>query len=285
MNNSGYITFRCIYFFKFELLILYIVQCPNMQAINRMTTYPIVNKEAWEYYEKARGSFWTANEITLSADKIHFKTKLVDSERHFVINIAALFSSFDGLVNVNIVGRLREEFADLEIKYFYDFQVMIENIHAEMYSRILWELVESADERARLLAALDTIPIIGKMGQFMTKTAVSDESLPVRLLRQACVEGGFFTGCFCVIYWLQSRGLMPGLGQSNEFIARDEGLHTKFAIYLYHLCSPVPDAEIYAIVDEAVVLACEFMQESMLMDMQEMNYKKITDYVKHIADN
>lgn len=256
-----------------------------MAMITRTTTYPILNQQAWDYYTRAKALYWTPNEVTLSKDKSDFMNKLSDPERHFVKFVLAFFSSFDGLVNISIIKRFKKEFTDLEIRYFYEYQVMMENIHAEMYSILLMELISDPTEQLKLLSALTEIPIIEKMGKYIAKCINYDEPLTTQLLRQACVEGIFFTGCFCVIYWLQQRGLMPGLAQSNELIARDEALHTEFAIYLIKYSGGISKDVAIGVILDAIKLAKEFMRDAIIDDMRDMNYIKICQYLEQVGDN
>jgi ribonucleoside-diphosphate reductase beta chain len=252
---------------------------------NRVTTFPIANQTAWGFYSKAKQLYWTPNEIILAKDKMDFNNVLSPAEKHFVKFVLAFFSSFDGLVNINIVERFKKDLDEIEIRYFYDFQVMMENIHAETYSILLQELIDDPTERETLLSALTEIPIIATMGKYLEQCINSDESFNKRLLRQACVEGIFFTGCFCIIYWLASRGLMPGLAQSNELIARDEALHTEFAVYLIKYIGGITQEEAEPIVREAVDVACLFMQDAIIDDMYAMNYDKVVTYLQHMGDN
>jgi ribonucleotide reductase beta subunit family protein with ferritin-like domain len=257
----------------------------NLSIPSRVTTFPITNQGAWDFYTEAKTCFWTPNEIILYKDKMDYTHNLTGDERHFVKFVLAFFSSFDGLVNINIAERFKKDLDELEVRYFYDFQVMMENIHAETYSILLQELIDDPTEKEQLLSALTEIPIIAKMGKYIERCIQSDAPFTHRLLRQACVEGIFFTGCFCVIYWLQHRGLMPGLAQSNELISRDEALHTRFAVYLIKYIGGISQADAVPIVREAVTLAQEFMKDAIVNNMLEMNYDKIIVYVQHMGDN
>jgi ribonucleotide reductase beta subunit family protein with ferritin-like domain len=254
---------------------------------DRLTTYPINRNDLWQYYTKARNSFWTPDEINIRDELDHFTNKLTTHEQHFVKHVLAFFAASDGIVNVNLAERFKKDVKILEAGYFYDFQIMMENIHAETYSNLLESIISSPTERDRLFNAIKTIPSVSKMSDYMMKTISSDAPFPKRLLRMACVEGIFFSGCFCAIYWLQSRGLMPALGQSNELISRDEGLHTMFALYLYTLLKPEyklqPD-EIVEIFVDAVEFASQFINEALPVDLPEMNSRLMLDYIKSQAD-
>lgn len=254
----------------------------------RLTTYPIHRGDIWTYFKVAQRSFWTVEEIALDEDKQHYKYKLDESAQRCVKYILAFFAASDGIVNVNLASRFKEDVPILEATYFYDFQIMIEDIHAEMYSLLLDTIIEDADERNTLLNAVSTMPIIASMTKWMFDCISSDKPFAHRLLAMACVEGIFFSSCFCVIYWLQERGLMPGLGQSNVMIARDEGLHTAFALFLYTLLKPdqkLLPTEIYKIFDDAVNIAVEFAKEMMPKNQIKMNMSLMGEYIKYVANN
>lgn len=253
---------------------------------SRLTTFPIARPQIWAYYQDAYKCFWTVEEISISADIFHYDTKLNPGEKHFVKHVLAFFAASDGIVNLNLVERFKKDLKILEVGYFYDFQIMMENIHAHMYSILLDAIIPNKTEKEILLNAINTMPIIQKMSQYMFKCIDSEASFPERLLRMACVEGIFFTGCFCVIYWLANRGLMPALGHSNELIARDEALHTMFAMMLYTMCTnKLPQDHVYSIFAEAVNLATEFIAEALPNGLIGMNASMMTDYIKCQADN
>lgn len=255
---------------------------------SRLTTFPIMRKSLWDYYLDASRLYWTPAEINLSTDKSDYETKLSPGEKRFVKHILAFFAASDGIVNLNIVERFRAEIPFYEAKVFYNFQVMIEDVHAHTYSMLLDEIIPSKKEREELLSAIKTMPIIEKMSNYMFETIKSGESFPVRLIRMACVEGIFFTGCFCAIYWLQNRHLMPALGHSNELIARDEGLHTVFALFLYEMIIPefkLPIDKVHEIFRDAVKLAKEFISEALPTGLSEMNAELMSKYIECQADN
>jgi ribonucleotide reductase beta subunit family protein with ferritin-like domain len=256
-------------------------------ADSRLTTLPIVRRPLFDYYQDAYKCFWTVEEISLSKDIEHFETRLTPGEKRFVKHVLAFFAASDGIVNLNLAKRFKKDVGMLEAGYFYDFQIAMENIHAHMYSLLLDTLV-SAKERDELLNAIHTIPVIKKMADFMFKCIDSDAPFAERLLRMACVEGIFFTGCFCAIYWLQNRGLMPGLGHSNELIARDEALHTMFAMFLYTMIEPehrLSFDRVKEIVGEAVTLAKAFIADALPNGLAEMNAQLMGDYIECQADN
>lgn len=258
-----------------------------MNGDDRLTTFPINRKGVYGFYTDASLSYWTPGEISFAKDSEDWP-KLSPQMQHCIKSIVAFFAASDAIVNVNIMKRFRKEIPILEVRYFYEYQVMIENVHAITYSMSLDSIVPEASERDRLLNAVKTIPIVGKMSQYMFRCIASNEPFAKRILRMACVEGVFFTGCFCIIYWLQSRGLMPGLGHANELIARDEGLHTVFALFLYDMIRPelkLSTEEVHQIFEEAVEIAVEFIRYALPEGMPEMNATLMTEYVKYCADN
>jgi ribonucleotide reductase beta subunit family protein with ferritin-like domain len=252
----------------------------------RMTTFPIHRPELFEYYRQAGKCHWDVDEVVLSKDAEDYRHRLNDGERRFVAYVLAFFAASDGIVNVNLVGRFRAEVPMLEARYFYDAQIAMENIHAHMYSLLLDSIIVDSNERKKLQNAAMTIPVVSSMTNYMRRCIESNEPLPLRLLRMACVEGIFFTGCFCAIYWMQSRGLMPGLGQSNELIARDEALHTYFAITLYNMTTSKPEiSSIHAVFAEAVQIAREFTDDALPKGLPEMNAALMAKYIECCADN
>jgi len=258
---------------------------PFLEGDDRLTTFPIGRQDLWDLYEKALASFWVPKEVALADDAADF-AKLPAGQKHFVKLVLAFFAASDGFVKVNLVERFMKEVDILEVKYFWSFQAMIEDVHAQMYSILLDAIISDPSERERLLNAVKTIPVIAKMTAYMTAATESNVSFAERLLRFACVEGIFFSGCFCAIYWLQQRGLMKGLAHSNELIARDEGLHTVFALKLYmKLLRRLPTERVHKIFAEAVDIAGEFIDEALRDDLVEMNAKMMRDYIKCQADN
>lgn len=252
----------------------------------RLTTYPIFRQDIWRFVKKSQQCYWVPEEVNLSQDRIDFKDKLTEGERRLVKYILAFFAASDGIVNVNLAKRFKVEFNILEVGYFYDFQMMMENIHAEMYSVLLDTLIDDPTEKARLLDSAQCIPVIKRISDFMYACINSNEHISLRLFRMACVEGMLFNGCFCVIYWLQNNGLMPGLGQSNELIGRDEGLHAAFALYLFTILEErVPAEAIHAVLLEAVDVAKDFILEALPLDLPTMNATLMTGYIECISDN
>lgn len=256
---------------------------------NRLTLLPIHRHDLWEAYQKAVAAFWTVGEVTLSEDRRDFQEKLTESQRHFLKYILAFFATSDSIVNINLLQRFQVDAQDIpEAQCFYNFQAAMENIHAEMYARLIDTLIDDEDEKQSLFDAIHNIPAIKAMADWMFRCISSEASIAERLLRMACVEGIFFTGCFCAIYWFQEQGLMPGLAQSNEFIARDEGLHTQFAMLMYNQGKPeyrLSTEEFHRILRDAVDIAVEFCNSALPDDMVGMNARLMTEYIRCQADN
>lgn len=255
---------------------------------NRLTFFPIARPGIFKYYQDALKQYWTVGEICTTTDTIHYQTKLTSGERRSVDFIVAFFAASDGIVNVNIAKRLKKDVKMQDAQYFYNFQISMEDIHAHTYSILLDAIIPRKEDRDRLINAAATVPSVKLMTEYMFKIIDSTEPLPKRLLMTACVEGIFFTGCFCIIYWLQNRGLMPALGHSNELIAKDESLHTYFSMYLYTLVKPqhkLAAAEIRDVFTEAVDIAIEFIKEALPQGMIGMNAELMIDYIKCQADN
>lgn len=253
-----------------------------------MTTFPIARPALFEWYLDAKRCFWTVEEISVSQDVDDFKHKLSPGEQRFVKHVLAFFAASDGIVNVNLAERFKKDVPILEATYFYNYQISTEDMHAHMYSILLDAIVPSATERNELLNAAQTMPVIARMSEFMYRCIASDAPFAERLLRMACVEGIFFTGCFCAIYWLQSRGLMPALGQSNSLIAKDEALHTMFAMFLYSMIEPDQQLSAVAvgkIILEAVELAIDFIKDALPTGLLEMNSGLMIPYIQCQADN
>ena len=234
-------------------------------------------------YKQAVGSFWTVEEIDFSRDQNDWE-KLNESEQHFIKNILAFFAGSDGIVQENLVMRFQGEVESPSAKLFYSFQNAIESIHNETYSLLIDTYVKDFDEKTKLLSALDTIPCIRKKADWALKWITSAESFSKRLVAFSCVEGIFFSGAFCAIFWLKKRGLMPGLTFSNELISRDEGLHTLFAVNLYNTLPSIPSIEIENIIREAVEIETEFITESLPCSLLGMNAKDMTTYIQFVAN-
>ena len=252
----------------------------------RYVIFPIKYDKVWEMYKKAEANFWTAEELDLSKDLKDFNTKMTDNERYFIENVLAFFAASDGIVNENLGERFYNEVQIQEAKFFYGFQIAVENIHSETYSLLIDTYVKDNIKKNKLLNAIDTIPSIQKKAKWAMKW-INDKSstFGTRVIAFAAVEGIFFSGSFCSIFWLKKRGLMPGLCHSNELISRDEGLHTEFAVLIYSMLKNKPSEEIIIqIIQEAVDLEKEFITESLPCNLIGMNMDLMKQYIEYIAD-
>ena len=249
------------------------------------TLFPIAQKESHLYkmYKQAVASFWTPEEIPFAKDTEDWE-KLSDDEQHFIKQVLAFFAGSDGIVQENLASRFQREVNSQVVKLFYSFQNAMEGIHSETYSLLIDTYVKDKEEQTRLFKAIETIPCIGKKADWALKWIDSQEDFTTRLIGFACVEGIFFSGAFCAIYWLKKRGLMPGLTFSNELISRDEGLHTLFAVALYHTLAPKSSEEIHAILREAVAIEKEFICEALPCSLIGMNSKLMSQYIEFVAD-
>jgi len=251
---------------------------------NRFVLFPIEHHDIWDYYKKAESVFWTAEEIDLSSDLIDWE-RLNDGEKHFVKNVLAFFAASDGIVNENLAENFVSEVQYTEAKFFYGFQIMMENIHSETYSLLIDTYIKDKEEQNYLFNAIDTIPAVQKKAQWALKW-IGSESFVERLIAFAAVEGIFFSGSFCSIFWLKKRGLMPGLSFSNELISRDEGLHCDFAVHLYnnHIENKLTRDRIMEIIGSALEIEKEFITESLPVDLIGMNKDLMKQYLEYVAD-
>jgi ribonucleoside-diphosphate reductase beta chain len=254
----------------------------------RITIEPIYRNNLWNLYTEAKNSFWDSTEVNLAEDKYHYNTRLNFNERETLNKVLAFFASIDGFVNENISQRFKQDVPFMEAAYFYDFQMMIENIHAEVYAKLIESIIESSQERDRLFQIVKTSPTISRMYQYVRDCIDSNSPFPMRLVRMLCVEGIFFTGSFCIIFWIQQRGIMYGLTFSNELIRRDEWLHTKFAAELYNMVKPthrLSRDQILTEIERAVEIACKFIEEECLpVPHINMNASLMTQYIKFQTD-
>ena len=252
---------------------------------NRFVIFPIKHHDIWEWYKKMEASFWTAEEIDLSQDLNDWNNKLNNEERYFIKHILAFFAASDGIVNENLAENFVNEVQYAEAKFFYGFQIMMENIHSETYSLLIDTYVKDESEKDDLFNALEVFPAIRKKADWALKWIESD-SFAERLIAFAAVEGIFFSGAFCSIYWLKKRGLMPGLTFSNELISRDEGVHCDFAVHLHnhHLINKVPKVRIRSIIVDALNIEREFITESLPVSLIGMNAGLMTQYLEFVAD-
>ena len=251
---------------------------------NRFVLFPIKHDDIWQFYKKAEASFWTAEEIDLSQDLADWK-KMNDGERHFVSHVLAFFAASDGIVNENLANNFLKEVQYAEAKCFYGFQIMMENIHSETYSLLIDTYINDPKEKDHLLRAIETIECVKKKADWALKWIESDNFVE-RLISFAAVEGIFFSGSFCSIFWLKKRGLMPGLSFSNELISRDEGLHCDFACLLYadHIKNQLPQERIYEIILDAVEIEKEFVTVALPVSLIGMNAEMMCQYIDFVAD-
>lgn len=247
--------------------------------------FPIVHAKLWEFYKKAEASFWTAEELDLAHDLKDW-AGLKEGERHFVKHVLAFFAASDGIVNENLVTNFAREVQATEARCFYGFQQAIENIHSEVYSLLIDTYIKDATEKTRLFNALETIPCVKRKAEWAFKYANQrNATFAERVVAFAAVEGIFFSGSFCAIFWLKKRGLMPGLSHSNELISRDEGLHCDFACLLYSmLVNKLPESRVHEIVSQAVEIECEFVQDALPVELIGMNSKAMQEYIKFCSD-
>ncbi|MEL0244480.1 MAG: ribonucleotide-diphosphate reductase subunit beta [Flavobacteriaceae bacterium] len=252
---------------------------------DRFVIFPIKHHDLWEWYKKCEASFWTAEEIDLHQDLTDWTSKLNDDERYFVKHILAFFAASDGIVNENLAENFVNEVQYSEAKFFYGFQIMMENIHSETYSLLIDTYVKDDKEKDQLFRAIEVFPAIKKKADWALKWIESD-SFAERLIAFAAVEGIFFSGAFCSIFWLKKRGLMPGLTFSNELISRDEGVHCDFAVHLHnnHLVNKVPKERITHILTNALDIEKEFITESLPVSLIGMNAKLMTQYLEFVTD-
>ncbi len=252
---------------------------------NRFVIFPIKHHDIWEWYKKMEASFWTAEEIDLSQDLNDWNNKLSTDEKYFIKHILAFFAASDGIVNENLAENFVNEVQYAEAKFFYGFQIMMENIHSETYSLLIDTYVKDEAEKDQLFNAIEVFPAIKKKADWAIKWIESD-SFAERLIAFAAVEGIFFSGAFCSIFWLKKRGLMPGLTFSNELISRDEGVHSDFAVHLHnhHLVNKVPKVRIREIIVEALRIEREFITESLPVSLIGMNAGLMTQYLEFVTD-
>ena len=251
----------------------------------RFVLFPIQHAPIWEMYKKARASDWNVEEVDLSKDGPHWE-KLTKEEKHFISHVLAFFAASDGIVNENLATRFMKEVQVPEARCFYGFQIAMENIHGEMYSLLIDTYIKDTTEKSRLLNAIETIPCVEKKAKWAMQWISSEEAdFATRLMAFAIVEGIFFSGAFCAIFWLKERGVMPGLTTSNEFISRDEGMHTQFACLLYSMLKhKLSKTKAHKIMREAVMIEKEFITESLPCALIGMNAKMMSSYIQFVAD-
>ncbi len=252
---------------------------------DRFVIFPIQHQELWEEYKKQQACIWTAEEIDLSADLDDWRNVLNEDEKYFVKNVLAFFAASDGIVNENLAENFVKEVQYTEAKFFYGFQIMMENVHSETYSLLIDTYITDPAEKHKLFHAIDTIPAVQKKAEWALKW-VSSPHFQERLIAFAAVEGIFFSGSFCSIFWLKKRGLMPGLSFSNELISRDEGMHTDFAVLLHnkYLANKVSEERIKEIITGALEIEKEFITESLPVRLIGMNQDLMKQYLEFVAD-
>ena len=259
---------------------------PILESNNsRFVLFPIQHDDIWSFYKKAEASFWTAEEIDLGADLTDWENKLTNDERHFVKHVLAFFAASDGIVNENLAEHFLSEVQYTEAKFFYGFQITIENIHSETYSLLIDTYIKDTAEKKHLFNAIDTMDCVKKKADWALRW-IDKGSYAERLVAFAAVEGIFFSGSFCSIFWLKKRGLMPGLSFSNELISRDEGLHCDFACLLYtkHLVNKLSKEQVREIIMDAVTIEKEFVTDAIPVKLIGMNSDLMSQYIEFVAD-
>jgi ribonucleoside-diphosphate reductase beta chain len=250
---------------------------------DRFVLLPINYPKVWEKYKQHEASFWTAEEIDLSADLKDWAA-LNDGERHFITHVLAFFAASDGIVNENLAVNFMREVQLPEARCFYGFQIMMENIHSETYALLIDTYVKDPVEKDRLFHAVETVPAVRKKAEWALRW-IENGNFAERLVAFAAVEGIFFSGSFCSIFWLKKRGLMPGLTFSNELISRDEGLHCEFACLLYKMLEQkLPEQQVRDIISNAVAIEKEFITEALPVDLIGMNSRLMAEYIEFVAD-
>src|SRR6056297_3084532 len=252
---------------------------------DRFVLFPIKHNDIWAFYKKAEASFWTAEEIDLEADLVDWDNKLNDDERHFVKHVLAFFAASDGIVNENLAENFVAEVQYTEAKFFYGFQIMMENIHSETYSLLIDTYIQDAKEKNYLFNAIDNMDCVKKKADWAMRW-IDEGSFQERLIAFAAVEGIFFSGSFCSIFWLKKRGLMPGLSFSNELISRDEGMHCDFACLLYnnHIENQLSKETVRKIISDAVEIEKEFVSDALPVNLIGMNSDLMCQYIEFVAD-
>ena len=252
---------------------------------DRFVIFPIQHHDLWEWYKKSEASFWTAEEIDLHQDLTDWSTKLNDDERYFIKHILAFFAASDGIVNENLAENFVNEVQYSEAKFFYGFQIMMENIHSETYSLLIDTYIKDKQEKDFLFNAIENLPCVKKKADWALEW-IDNATFAERLISFAAVEGIFFSGSFCSIFWLKKRGLMPGLAFSNELISRDEGMHCDFACMLYqdHIQNKLPKSTIEKIISDAVTIEKEFVSDAIPVRLIGMNADTMCQYIEFVAD-
>ena len=251
---------------------------------NRFVLFPIEHDDIWQWYKKSQACFWTAEEIDLSTDLVDWE-KLNDDERHFIKHVLAFFAASDGIVNENLAENLINEVQYTEAKFFYGFQIMMENIHSETYSLLIDTYIKDPKEKYYLFNAIENLDCVKKKADWALRW-IDKGSFAERLIAFAAVEGIFFSGSFCSIFWLKKRGLMPGLTFSNELISRDEGMHCDFACELYndHVVNKLDKEVVHKLITDAVEIEKEFVSDALPVRLIGMNSELMCQYIEFVAD-
>ncbi|NND94118.1 MAG: ribonucleoside-diphosphate reductase [Flavobacteriales bacterium] len=252
---------------------------------NRFVLFPIQHHDIWQEYKKSEASFWTAEEIDLAQDLVDWDEKLTEDEQYFIKHVLAFFAASDGIVNENLAENFVAEVQYTEAKFFYGFQIMMENIHSETYSLLIDTYIKDDKEKDYLFNAIETMDCVKKKADWALRW-IDEGSFAERLIAFAAVEGIFFSGSFCSIFWLKKRGLMPGLSFSNQLISRDEGMHCDFACLLYneHLTNKLPKEQVLKIITDAVEIEKEFVTDALPVRLIGMNADLMQQYIEYVAD-
>jgi len=251
----------------------------------RFVVFPIQHDDIWQFYKKTEASFWTAEEIDLHQDVTDWESKLNDDERHFIKHVLAFFAASDGIVNENLAENMVNQVQYTEAKFFYGFQIMMENIHSETYSLLIDTYIKDNKEKDYLFNAVENLECVKKKADWALRW-IDEGSFTENLIAFAAVEGIFFSGSFCSIFWLKKRGLMPGLTFSNELISRDEGMHCDFACLLYnsHIQNKLPKETIHKIITDAVIIEKDFVSDAIPVKLIGMNAELMCQYIEFCAD-
>ena len=252
---------------------------------NRFVLFPIQHNDIWTFYQQQKARFWTTDEIELKTDLIDWEVKLNKDEQYFIKHVLAFFAASDGIVNENLVENFLSEVQYTEAKFFYGFQIAMENIHSETYSMLIDTYIKDDEEKNHLFNALETMDCVTKKANWALRW-INEGSYAERLIAFVAVEGIFFSGSFCSIFWLQKRGLMPGLSFANELISRDEGLHCDFACLLYndHLVNKLSQEKVQKIISDAVTIEKEFIIEALPVKLIGMDSELMAQYIEFVAD-
>jgi ribonucleoside-diphosphate reductase beta chain len=252
---------------------------------SRFVLFPIKYNDIYKLYKESLGSFWTVEECDLTQDIIHWKNVLTDNERFFLKNILAFFASSDGIVNENLALNFYNEIQIPEARNLYATQLMIEAVHSELYSLLIDTYISDEKEKNKLFNSIETNPIVKKKADWALRWVNSDSSFAERILAFGVIEGVFFSGSFCAIFWLKTRGLMPGLSLSNQFISRDEALHCRTCVLLYSkLSQKLPENIVHALFKEAYLIEREFITESIPVSLIGMNAELMIKYIEFVVD-